>query len=182
MYSMYGGAEGGRNPHPQYQGQCIMGENGYPLIAARIHYRNGGTNVQWRRAEVECGLAMDGGLQDVVLHAAFQSTQNVIYVDQAILDQKEHMDAIQTALKGAIPNRTFTFQAIKEGVAPPDGAIVIHLATKDNSSKDLFVPGQPTKTNLFWQLQSAASVQNQGYTWPSLGSRGIESRSRSRYW
>ena len=185
MDSMYGGSfAGGRNPPVSYQGQCILGENGYPLIAARVHH-SWGTDVQWRRAEVECGLAMDGGLQDAVLFAARQSTQNVVYVDDVILkqDPPDHMNAIKSELKGAFPTREFTYKSLKDGPAP-DGAIVIHVATKANSANDIQVPGQPTRTKMFWDLKRAEQVQNNmalGYSWPSLGNRGI-SRSRSRFW
>lgn len=191
-YSGYGGTannddayemEGGRNPTPQYQGQCIVGENGYPLISARVHRRGRSyrsDTLQWRHAEVECGLAMDGGLQDVVLHAAFAAgpTQNTVYVDDAIMTQADHMGAIKTALQGAFPGRVFKFANIKDG-EPPDGAIVVHLTTAA-AAKGVFVPSQPTKTNLFYTLQNAVRVQNTGYSWPSLGNRGI-AVSRSRY-
>ncbi len=184
---MYGGSyHGGYNPDPQYLGQCIMGENGYPLIAARVHHQHY-TDVQWRKAEVECGLAMDGGLQDVVLHAAFKATQDIIYVDDAIFVAKDHMGAINTALEGAFPNRKFQIKSLKElnGQQPPDGVVVIHLATQANSANHVLVAGQPTKTALFFQLKSAIDARSPGYSWPSMSSRGISptyrSRSRSRY-
>lgn len=186
MYgSMFGGdnsydAYGGRNPDPQYDGQCIMGENGYPLIGARVHssYNSRGrkSSLQWRVAEVECGLAMDGALQDIVLQAANATTSNEVYVDDSILTQtpQDHLGAIKTALQ-SIKGRVFTFKSLK-GVTPPDGAIVIHLATAADAADSAFVAGQPTKTKLFFQLDEALKFKEQaGYptSWDSRRKRGL---------
>ncbi len=186
MFSMFGGdynstnSYGGKNPAPQYDGQCIMGENGYPLIGARVHssYNSRGrrSSLQWRVAEVECGLAMDGGLQDIVLQAAKATDSNVVYVDDAILTQtpQDHLGAIKTALQ-SIEGRVFTFKSLKDG-APPDGAIVIHLATAADAADSAFVAGQPTKTKLFFQLDEALKLKEQaGYptSWESRRNRGL---------
>lgn len=166
--------QGGRNPDPEYRGQCIMGENGYPLIAARIKSGRSRGDLQWRVAEVECGLAMDGGLQDIVLHAILASKNDTVYVEPAIFDNKDHMGAITKVLE-EIPKRNITVKASNAQTPAPEGAVVITLATSEDAANAAFIPASPTKTSMYYKLNKIpySHWNSRSTSWPSLSARGI---------
>jgi hypothetical protein len=140
---------GGANPRPGYLGQCIVGESGNLLIATRVHSKKG-VHTQWRNAPVQCGMALDGGLQSNIVKALQATRQNTFYIDSAILNQKDHKGAIEAVLKNVFPGRDIKVEAA-DGKELPEGAAVTHLATAVDRKYAITVPAAATITNLGFQ-------------------------------
>jgi hypothetical protein len=83
------------NPDPSFEGQCIIGTSSVPLIAARIHPKDGRSYLAWRAAEVVCGFALDGGAQQLIKQLADYSGQKRIFVDPVVYRHKDLMGALQ---------------------------------------------------------------------------------------
>lgn len=85
------------NPDPEFAGQCIQSAtSGIPLVAVRVHPKYGQSYLAWRAAEVRCGFAMDGGLQQLIetLKGRTTSDSKKIFVDPAVYKQSDLMGAM----------------------------------------------------------------------------------------
>jgi len=131
---------GGRNPTPSFAGECIVGESGLPLVAATIHKRGQRSYLEWRAAEVQCGYALDGGLQDLVQSLAIQEAGPQVFVHPSVFSNGDLMGALKTAL----PSHTF-FDLSQ--YPPQEGRIVVKpLQPSDHVVQVL--PAAPTRTVL----------------------------------
>lgn len=106
------------NPEPSFEGQCIIGTSSVPLVAARIHPKDGRSYLAWRAAEVVCGFALDGGAQQLVKQLAQYSGQKRIFVDPVVYRHKDLMGALQAVA----PDFTFVNT---EDETPCEGCIHI---------------------------------------------------------
>jgi len=140
---------GGANPRPNYLGECIVGESGNLLIATRVHSKKG-VHRQWRNAPVQCGMALDGGLQSNIVKALQATNINKLFVDSAILNQEDHKGAIETVLKNVFPGRDIKVE-VADGQELPEGAAVTHLATAVDKKYAVTIPAQPTVTGIGYQ-------------------------------
>lgn len=129
---------GGANPTPKFAGECIVGESGLPLVAATIHRPGQRPSLAWRAAEVKCGHALDGGLQDLVLSLAQYEYSPNVFVHPSIFASRDVMGALQTVL----PSHTFMDLA---QYSPESGHIVIKpLQSSDRVVQ--IIPAAPTRT------------------------------------
>lgn len=139
---------GGANPAPLFEGQCIVGESGLPLVASRIHRKGKPTHLGWRAAEVKCGHALDGGLQRLVSSLARKSRTETVLVHPAILASSDVMGALKTALP------TYSFVNLSTGF-PEDGQVVIKPLGVSDEVVDV-VPAAPTLTQLYYMVSPGA--------------------------
>jgi hypothetical protein len=144
--SFYAGF-GGANPSPLFEGQCIVGESGLPLVASRIHRKGEPTYLGWRAAEVKCGHALDGGLQQLVSSLAKRSRIETVLVHPAILSSSDVMGALKTALPA------YSFVNLSTAF-PKDGQVVIKPLGASDEVVEL-IPAAPTLTRLHYMLAEA---------------------------
>ena len=125
------------NPEPRWEGQCIVGQGGIPLVAARIVPQSGSPYTAWRAAEVKCGLALDGAVQSMVkaLEDRSPNAEKVIHLDPEIYNNKGVFGALQTIFGGLYRLTSTQWDMPREGnvhvKVPRDGdnIVVVYKAS-----------------------------------------------------
>jgi hypothetical protein len=140
---------GGANPTPLYEGQCIVGESGIPLVAASIKRKGKRRGIGWRAAEVRCGHAMDGGLQEIVaslLPAAMANGQYVVHAHPAILADPDRMGALGIILPG------HRFVSLAQQPAAEGNIVLTVPSASDVPALEKVAPAKPTYTPTFFRV------------------------------
>lgn len=152
---------GGANPKPIMEDQCIMGESGTPLIAAKIHRKGRSTTLGWRAAKVRCGYALDGGLQDVLESLRIASRLNndkTIHVDPEIIKNKD----IVGAIKVAFPNT----KIVSTNDEPPrEGNIWVKIPTKKDEITKLLSEAPTRTATYYWMAADLDSDPESNNSW-----------------
>jgi len=108
-------------------------------VAATIHQKGTQPYLAWRAAEVQCGYALDGGLQKLVRSLARAEANPEVYIHPAIFQSGDLMGALQTAL----PGHTF----FDLGQFPPQDGHIIVKPLKRSDRLVQVIPVEPTRTH-----------------------------------